>query len=106
GAGRDVPVHAGEVDLPVVPAHAVQLAALSEVEDFLPWSLFRFALEVRQEVVAVGVNLPGLAVGLVPVLQLLDDVRHTGPRAARGHPVLLGEDLVDLRARLDQTGPS
>src|SRR5713101_5867526 len=55
--GGDVADLRGEVDLPVVPANGVQLATLAEVEDLLARSLLDLALEVRQEVVAVGVDL-------------------------------------------------
>ena len=45
-ASRDVPVNPGEVHLPVVPAHGIQFAALSKVEDYFPRSFFDFSFEV------------------------------------------------------------
>jgi len=58
---RDIAFGDGEVDFPVVPADGVQLAALAEVIDFLARAFPGLALEVRQEVVAIRMNLEGLA---------------------------------------------
>ena len=51
-------------------------------------------------------DLPGLAVGLVALLQLLDDVRLARRRQQRRQPVFLREDVVDDRARLDHARPA
>jgi hypothetical protein len=58
------------MDLPILHAKSVQLAALAKVVDFLPWTLVRLALEVEQEVVTVGMDSPALAVGLVAISAL------------------------------------
>ena len=58
-ASRDVPSYTGEVGLPVIPAHGVQLAALAEIQDLLARSLLGFTPEVTQEVVAINVDLAG-----------------------------------------------
>src|SRR5215470_845695 len=104
--GGDVADLRGEVDLPVVPANGVELAALTEVEDLLARPLLDLALEEGEEVVAVGVHLEGLAVGLIALLQLGHDVRLPRGSEEGGHPVFLREDLVDDGAGLDHARPS
>src|SRR5262245_24856581 len=64
--GRDVADLGGEMNLPVLDSNGVQLSALTKVVDLLARALLRRAAEVGQEVVAVGVDLEGLPVGLVP----------------------------------------
>ena len=56
------------MDLPVVPADRVELAALTELEDLFAWAVFDFTFEVREEVVTVEMHLPVFAVGAVAKL--------------------------------------
>ena len=57
----DIALNNGEMDLPVVPANGVQLAALTKIEDLVSRGLFHFTLELGQEVVAVHMDLPCFA---------------------------------------------
>src|SRR5262245_43869471 len=75
--GRDIAIGDREMHLPIVPAYRVQFAALPEVKDLLPWPLLDLTRKVRQEVVPVGVDFPGFAIGFITLLQLLDYVRFT-----------------------------
>src|SRR5215467_1761933 len=104
--GSDVADLRGKVDLPVVPANGVQLAALTEVEDLLARPLLDLALEEGQEIVAVGVHLEGLAVRRIALLQLRHNVRLACGGEEGGHPIFLREDLVDDGAGLDHARPS
>src|SRR5262249_33932782 len=85
---------------------SIEFTALPEVEDLLTRALLHLAPEEWQEVVAVDVDLPGLAIRLVPLLQLLDDVGFTRRGQERRQPVFLRKDFVDDRAGLDHTWPS
>jgi hypothetical protein len=89
-----------------VVANGVQLAALAEVEDLVPGGLVHFTFEIGQEVVAVEVDLPGLAVGLESIFHFFDDIRHARGRQERGQPVLMGDDLAANSARLDHARPA
>ena len=105
-ASRDIAFDDREVDLPVIPANGIQLAALTEVVDRVTRSLVDFPFEERQVVVAVQVDLPGLAVGLVALLDLLDDVGHAGSMQEGGQPVFVRDDVIVDRAGLDHAGPT
>jgi hypothetical protein len=69
----DVAFEHREVNLPVVPADGVELAALTEVEDLFAWTFVDFTAQVREEVVTVEVHLPLCVVGAVTVFELLLD---------------------------------
>src|SRR5262249_5901071 len=84
-----IPSYAGKVHFPVVPANSVQLATLAKVKNFLAGPFPGLTLKVREKIVAIGMNLPRLAIGFVPGFQLFDNIRHTNCREQRRHPILL-----------------
>ena len=102
----DVPLNDFEADLPVVDADRVEVGIVVEVEDLAARRLFHLALEERQEVVAVEVVLEGLAAGRVSLKELLLHIRNARGREERGHPILVGHDLVVDRAGLEHAGPT
>ena len=95
-----------EHDLPVLGPHAEHVAVVGEVDHPAPRALVHLAGQVRQQVVAVDVDLVGHVAGLVARLQLLDDVRLAGGGEERRQPVMVLDDLVGDRARLDLAGPA
>ena len=64
---------------------------------------FSFTSPLRngKQVVAVDVHLEGLVAGLVPLLELLDDVGIAAGCGQRGQHVRVREHLVGHRSRLD-----
>ena len=94
-----------EHDLPAVVAQAGEVAVVGPVEELLALARARAGKHVAL-VVAVEVDLEGLAGGLVAVEQLLLDVRFAGGGDERRHPVLVRGDVVDLGARLDDARPA
>ena len=64
------------------------------------------ALEQRELVVAVQVDLEGLAGGLVTLHQLLLDVGLAEGAHEGGDPVHVVEDVVDHQTGLDHAGPA
>ena len=63
----------GETDFPFVRAHGIEFAAPAEVEDGLARAGLGLAFEEREEVVAVGMDLPRLPVRRIPGLKPLDN---------------------------------
>ena len=91
--------------LPLLVAKAGEVAVVGPVEEFA--ALVRaLAGEQVALVVAVEVNLEGLAGGIVALQQLVLDVRLAGRGDQRRRPVLGREDVVDLGARRHQAGPA
>ena len=90
-----------KTSLPLLVAKTGQVAVVGPVEELA--ALVR-ALPREQValVVAVEVDLEGLAGGGVALQQLVLDVRLARGRDQRGHPVLGGEDVVDLGAAAER----
>ena len=89
-----------EDDLPVVEPQREHVAVVGEVDEPLPRALVDLAGQVRQQVVAVDVDLEGRVADSCARLQLLDDVRLAGGGEERRQPVVVLDDLVRDRARL------
>ena len=64
------------------------------------------ACEYDPLVIAIKVHLEGLVACAVALQQLVLDVRGASGRHQGRHPVLRRDDIVDLRSRLDETGPT
>jgi hypothetical protein len=63
GTGRDVAADFSETDLPVEPTDAIEVSSLVEVINRVAWPNVLFALEIRQEVVSVEMDLERFTVG-------------------------------------------
>src|SRR5205823_5362783 len=96
-----------EHDLPVVVANTEHVAVVTEIEVNLPRTLLRLAGQVVDEVEAIDVVLEGLAVGLVAaLLELFADVRVASHGEEGRQPVVMLDDAVRDRARLDLARPA
>src|SRR5882762_7800870 len=92
--------------LPVFVAQRHQVAVIAPVEELLARPFPALALEVRQQVVAVQVDLEGPVSHAVALPQLGSDVRIADRGEERRQHVLVGGDVVDERPRLDHPGPT
>ena len=88
-----------EHHLPVVEAQRDQIAVVVEVDEALARALLVLAGQVRQQIVAVDVDLERLARRLVALLELLDDVGLARHRQECRQPVVMLDDLVGDRRR-------
>ena len=103
-----------KLHLVVAHAHADEQAVVVGVVEPVAGALHAVVLadgafDRREElalVVAVEVDLVGVAVGLVALLALADDVRLAGDGAERGNPVVVAHELVGDRAGLDVARPA
>ena len=98
-----------EHGFPVLEPHRDEFAVVGEVEEAAPRAVFDLTRQVRQQVEAVDVDLVlGLSVGtgLVALLQLLDDVGFAGGGQECRQPVVVLDDVVGHRARLDLSRPA
>src|SRR5262245_43580690 len=81
-------------NFPIIVANGVQVSRLIEIKDLMTGTLFLRALEEGQEIVAVEMLLKSLIADLVTVGHFLHHVWIAGSREQRGHPVLMGDDVV------------
>ena len=96
----------GEDELPVLVTQGEQVAVVAEIEE-LPARALRFlAGEVRQDVVAVEVDLVGHVAHVVALEQLLLHVGVAGGGKQRRQPVQPADDLVRDRVGLDVARPA
>src|SRR5262252_9406786 len=96
-----------EHDLPVVEAHAENIAVVAEVHEKLARALLLFAGEVGKEVQTINVVLKCLPIRLVTsFLQLSDDIRLACHSQEGWQPVVMWDDLIRDGARLDLAGPA
>ena len=95
-----------KLQLPLTVAQRREVAVVGPVEELLARRLLLLALEVRQQVVAVEVDLVVAAHGRVAREQLLLDVGLAGRGQQRRQHVLVREHVVVDRARLDHARPS
>ncbi len=93
-------------DLPVLHPDAEDVAVVAHIEEDVPWALLRFAGEIRQHVHPVDVDLKGLVAHLVAVEKLGRDIRLSGGGEQRRQPVLMADDAVQHRARLELARPA
>ena len=96
----------GEHDLVLLDAQRHQVAVVAPVDEALARRLLLLAREERHEVVAVEVDLEGLAADLVALLHLLDEVGLAGGGREGRDEVLQRADVVDDAAGLDDAGPA
>ena len=80
-------------------ADAQDVAVVGEVDHPAPWALLDLAGQVRQQVVAVDMDLVGHVPDLVALLELLDDVGFAGGGKERRQPVMVLDNLVGHRRR-------
>src|SRR5271157_5517897 len=104
-AGKEVADNGLEVELPGVVTHGHEVGVVAEVEDLAAWPLGNVTLEVGLEVVAVEVDLEGLVAGLEARQEILFHIWLTGCGEKRWQPILVGHDLVDNGAGLDDARP-
>src|SRR6266850_6397020 len=95
-----------EDHLPVFVAQRHQVAVIAPVEELLARPFPALALQIRQQVVAIEVDLEGLVSRAVALPQLDADVGIADRGEERRQHVLVGGDLVDERPRLDHPGPT
>ncbi len=93
-------------DLPVVVAHAEDVAVVADIHEQLARALLFLARQVGQQVEAIDVVLVGAADGLVALLALLDDVGLAGHREEGREPVVVLDDLGRDLAGFDLAGPA
>ena len=104
--GGDLRVLLEERGFPLLVADGHQVAVVGPVDELLARRLLHLALEERHEVVAVEVDLEVLAVGLVALLHLVDEVRLARGGGESGDQVLVGTDVVDHLPGFDHAGPA
>ena len=68
----------GEDGFPISISNSHNLAVIIGIEEPVPRALLGLAGEVGQDIVAVDLDLEIFIAGLVPFLQLLDDIGITG----------------------------
>ena len=95
-----------KLQLPLTVAQRREVAVVGPVEELPARRLLLLALEVRQQVVAVEVDLVVAAHGRVAREQLLLDVGLADRGQQRRQHVLVREHVVVDRARLDHARPS
>ena len=85
--------------LPLVVAQAGEVAVVGPIEELAACVLTLAGQQVAL-IIAVEMNLEGLAGGIVALEKLGLDLRLAGGRDERRRPILGREDLVDLAVRL------
>src|SRR6266850_1471316 len=95
-----------EHELPVFVTHGDEIAVVVEVDELLARAAWLLTGEIGKLIVAVEMNFPGLAPGLVTFEQLVLDVRIAGCRHEGWHPVEGTDDVVRDRAWLNASGPA
>ena len=93
-------------DLPVAHADGQDVAVVADIEEELPGAFLRLAAQVGQHVEAVEMNLEGLVADLVALQQLGRDVRLSSGGEESRQPVLMADDTVQHRARLNLARPA
>ena len=81
-------------------------AVIADVEEVGSGTLLHLAGQIGQNVDAVDMHLERLVPGLVALQELLVDVRIARRRQQRRQHVLVADDAVQHRARLDLAGPA
>src|SRR6516165_2702307 len=93
------------MDLPLPVADCHQVAFVTPVKESWTRTLLHLALEERNKVEPVEMDLEALGARLMAFLYLLDNIR-LARRCQQGRQhVLVREDLVIYRARLDDARP-
>ena len=104
--GGDLRVLLEERGFPILVADGHQVAVVGPIDEFLPRRLLHLALQERHEVVAIEVDLEGLAVGLVALHHLGDEVGLARGGGERGDQIFMGADIVDHLPGFDHAGPA
>ena len=86
-------------------AKAGGIAVVGPVDELLARPFLRLTLEVGQQVVAVEMNLECRSGDAWSLSASVGDIGLTGGGDQGRQPVLVGDDLVDLGAGLDDAGP-
>src|SRR6185312_3363029 len=94
------------MELVVADPHRDDLAVIAEVHEGLPRALLRLAGQVRNQVVAVEMDLVGGVADLVAIEALLSDLVITGDGQDRWQHVDVRADAVHRRASLDLVRPA
>src|ERR1700730_6919993 len=94
-----------EYDLPAIIVQAGEISVVGPVKIFLALAGAGAGQEIAL-VVAVEVNLEGLACSLIAGQELPSDVWLASRRYQCRHPVFVRDDVVDLDARLDHARPA
>src|SRR5690242_14931023 len=88
-------------DFPVPHPEGEDVAVVANVEEELSGALVGLAAQVRQHIEAVEMDLEGLVSRLVAVPKLGCDIRLSRRGEESRHPVLVADDAVNDRARLE-----
>ena len=95
-----------ESGFPIVVADRHQVAVVGPIDELLPRRLLHLAFQERHEVIAIEVHLEGLAVGLVALHHLGDEVGLTRGGGRGGKQILMGADIIDHLLGFDHPGPA
>src|SRR6187549_3640165 len=95
-----------EGDLPLAHAQRHQVAVVAPVKEFLAWRFLDVALEERQQIHAVEVDLELLAVQRAAGLQLVDHAGFSRRGRKSRDEVLVRADVIDDRSGLDHARPA
>src|SRR5262245_32218256 len=93
------------MELVVTHSHRDNLAVVAEIHKGLPRALLRLAGHVRNQVVAVEMDLVGRASDLVAIEALLSDLVIPGYVQVRRKHIDVRADSVQRRASLDLVRP-
>src|SRR5262249_3880563 len=95
-----------EGDLPLGDTYRKQVAVVAPVEKLLARRLLHVALEERNQIVSVEMNLESFAADGVTLGALGNDIRITCRRAKGRQEILVRADIVDYCPGLDHTRPA
>src|SRR5215813_5676282 len=95
-----------EHHLPVAHAQRQDLAVVADIEEELSGALPGLANKVREQVVAIDVDLVGLIAGRVALQQLRADVLLARSGEKCGQPVLMRGDVVQYSSMFDLARPA
>src|SRR4029077_12718764 len=90
----------------VADADRHDAAIVAYVEEGLPWALLHLAGEIGQYIEPIDVYLERLVPGFIASQELLAHIGVTRNCEQRRQHVLVGNDAVEGRARLDLAGPA
>ena len=96
----------GKHEFPVLITQSEEVSVVAKINKLTARAPLFLAREVRQDVVAVKVDLVSRAARFVPLEQFLLHVRIARGREQRRQPVEPADDLVRDRVGLDVTGPA
>src|SRR5262249_10877682 len=95
-----------EVDLPFQNPDGDELPVIVPIKEVAAWRILHLAFEERHEIVAVEMDLEGLAAGRIAGQAFLDDLWLASRGAEGRDEVIMREDFVVDGPRLDDSRPA